>query len=73
MKLSISVEKSGRRGKQVTVIRNIQHNPQHIEKIAKMLKSKLGTGGTVKGKVIEIQGSHIPKIKEILEKEGFSF
>ncbi len=73
MKLSISVDKSGRRGKQVTVIKNIQHNPQVIENLAKKLKQQLGTGGTVKGKSIEIQGDHLNKIKALLEKEGFTF
>ena len=53
MKLAITVDKSGRRGKQVTVIKNIQHNPQVIENLAKKLKQQLGTGGTVKGKSID--------------------
>tara|TARA_R110002096_G_scaffold86990_6_gene199817 strand:- start:3605 stop:3826 length:222 start_codon:yes stop_codon:yes gene_type:complete len=73
MKLAITVDKSGRRGKQVTVIKNIQHNPQVIENLAKKLKQQLGTGGTVKGKSIEIQGDHLNKIKALLEKEGFTF
>lgn len=72
MRLTISLETAGRRGKQVTVIKNIQHNPQVIEKLAKKLKSQLGTGGTVKGKSIEIQGNHLEKIKPILEKEGYT-
>jgi len=73
MKLSILVDKSGRRGKQVTIIKNIQHNPQVIEDMAKKLKQQLSTGGTVKGKSIEIQGDHLIKIKALLEKEGFTF
>jgi translation initiation factor 1 len=73
MKVNIALETSGRRGKEVTVIKNIQHNPQHIEKIAKKLKGQLGTGGTVKGRTIEIQGNHIQRVKPLLEKEGFTF
>jgi len=73
MKVKIVLETAGRRGKEVTVIKNIQHNPQHIEKIAKKLKGQLGTGGTVKGKSIEIQGNHIERVKPLLEKEGFTF
>ena len=38
MKVTITLDRSGRRGKEVTLIKNIQHNPQHIEKIAKKLK-----------------------------------
>lgn len=73
MKLRIQVESAGRRGKQVTVIRDIKHNPTVIENLAKKIKQKLGAGGAVKGKTIEIQGDHVNKIKEILTEEGFTF
>ncbi|MEQ9265073.1 MAG: translation initiation factor [Balneolaceae bacterium] len=71
MKVTVQLESSGRRGKQVSVIRGITHNPQVIEALTKRLKQALGTGGTIKGKLIEIQGNHVPKIKAFLEKEGF--
>jgi len=72
MKLKVTVETSGRRGKHVTVIRGITHNPQVIEALAKKVKSQLGSGGTVKGKVIEIQGNHLSKVTQILVKEGYT-
>ncbi|MEX0609811.1 MAG: translation initiation factor [Balneolaceae bacterium] len=71
MKVTVSMETAGRRGKQVTVIKGITHNPQVIEKLEKKLKSQLGTGGTTKGKIIEIQGDHVARVKEILVKEGY--
>lgn len=71
MKVTVSLETGGRRGKQVSVIKGITHNPQVIEKLEKKLKAQLGTGGTTKGKVIELQGNHIPKIKSILISEGY--
>lgn len=71
MKLSVQLETGGRRGKQVTVVRGITHNPQVIDTLVKKLKTQLGTGGTVKGKVIEIQGNHVAKVSTILAKEGF--
>ena len=71
MKVNVRMETGGRRGKQVTVIRGITHNPQVIEALTKKLKSQLGTGGTIKGKVIEIQGNHVPKISDILRREGY--
>ena len=71
MKVSVQLETGGRRGKQVTVIRGITHNPQVIETLVKKLKTQLGTGGTIKGKVIEIQGNHLPKVKALLQKEGY--
>lgn len=57
----------------MTVISGIIHNPQHIEKLAKKLKSSCGAGGHVEGKSIIIQGSHTDKVKKILSKEGFTF
>ncbi|MBD3615700.1 MAG: translation initiation factor [Gracilimonas sp.] len=71
MKVTVKMETAGRRGKQVSVIRGITHNPQVIEKLEKKLKTQLGTGGTVKGKTIEIQGDHVERIKKILAKEGY--
>lgn len=71
MKVTVTMETAGRRGKQVTVVKGITHNPQVIEKLEKKLKSQLGTGGTTKGKIIEIQGNHVEKVKEILVKEGY--
>lgn len=71
MKVTVQLDSSGRRGKKVSIIKGITHNPQIIETLTKKLKQRLGTGGTVKGKTIEIQGNHIPKIKAFLEKEGF--
>ncbi|MBO6535867.1 MAG: translation initiation factor [Balneolaceae bacterium] len=72
MKVKVTLETGGRRGKQVTVIRGITHNPQVIEKLTKKIKSQLGTGGTIKGKVIEIQGNHLPKVSKLLEAEGYT-
>lgn len=71
MKLKVTLETGGRRGKQVTVVRGLTHNPQVIEALTKKIKSQLGTGGTIKGKVIEIQGNHIKKVQQILEKQEF--
>ena len=72
MKLKVAQETEGRKGKQVTVIRGLTHNPQVIEKLAKSIKSQLGTGGTIKGKIIEIQGNHVSKVQQILIKEGYT-
>lgn len=72
MKLKVTQEIGGRKGKQVTLIRGLTHNPKVIGKLAKSIKSQLGTGGTIKGKVIEIQGNHVLKVQQILLKEGYT-
>ncbi|MEC9333298.1 MAG: stress response translation initiation inhibitor YciH, partial [Candidatus Thermoplasmatota archaeon] len=35
------------------------------------LKTKCATGGTAKGGVIELQGVHTKKVKEVLSDMGF--
>ena len=43
-----------------------------IKAIARQLKIKRACGGTVKNKIIELQGNHKGFIKPILIAEGFS-
>jgi translation initiation factor 1 len=71
MAINVKIDRSGRRGKTVTMITNIQHNPQVIEELEKKLKQQCGSGGTSYAKTIEIQGDHVQKVKKILDKEGF--
>lgn len=71
MAIKITLDKKGRRGKTVTVITNIQHNPQVIENLAKELKKLCGAGGTWYQKTIEVQGDHTKKIRDYLTKKGF--
>ena len=73
MKLKIQEKRNPKTGNPITVISGINHNPQHIEKLAKKLKKSCGAGGHVEGKSIIVQGSHIERAKKILEKEGFEF
>ena len=72
MAIKIRKETGGRRGKTVTVVSNIKHNPQVIEKLEKQLKQQCGAGGTSYAKTIEIQGDHVDKVRKFLEKEGYN-
>lgn len=72
MAARISQERNPRNGKPITVISNIQHNPQVIENLAGKIKKTCGAGGTVQGKTITVQGSHTEKVRTLLEKEGIS-
>lgn len=72
MAVNVKLDRSGRRGKEVTVISNIQHNPQVIEDLEKKLKKHCGAGGTSYAKTIEIQGNQVDKVTAFLEKEGFN-
>ena len=72
MKVKVTLDSSGRRGKKVSVVKGITHNPQVIQTLTMNLKKTCGAGGTIKGKTIEIQGDHVAKIKNYLEKEGYT-
>ncbi|HDM60175.1 MAG TPA: stress response translation initiation inhibitor YciH [Archaeoglobus veneficus] len=61
-----------RYGKEVTMIEGINSSEINLEELAKYLKSKLACGGTVKNGVIELQGNHISRVKELLVKKGFN-
>jgi len=58
-------------GKPVTVIQGLEKTGRSIQEIARMLKSRLATGGTVKEGVIILQGDHRNRVKDELLKQGF--
>lgn len=62
----VGMEKKGRKGKTVTIVTGLQHNPDTMEEIARTLKQHCGAGGTVKEGTIEIQGDNRDRVKEKL-------
>ena len=65
------LEKNGRGGKIVSVIKGVMSPPASKDALVKLLKTRLGTGGAVKGDDIEIQGDHREKIVVILNELGY--
>jgi translation initiation factor 1 len=63
-------ETKGRKGKGVTTVSGVGLAEAELKTLAKQLKQKCSTGGTVKDGVIEIQGDHRDKLKVELEKLG---
>lgn len=62
----VALDTHGRKGKSVTIVSGLQHNPQTMETITRILKQHCGAGGTVKDGNIEIQGDQRERIKEKL-------
>jgi translation initiation factor 1 len=62
----------GRKGKGVTVITGIPVDAGQLKQVAKTLKQKCGSGGTVKGGTIEIQGDHRDLLMAELAAMGFT-
>ena len=63
-------ETKGRKGKGVTTVSGIDLPEPDLKTLAKQLKQKCSTGGTIKSGVIEVQGDHRDLLKKELEKRG---
>lgn len=61
-------ETKGRKGKGVTLITGLNLEEKELKALAKKLKALCGSGGTIKDRVIEIQGDHRTALKTELEK-----
>jgi len=68
----IGRETKGRKGKGVTVIRGVPLDRAGLKQLAKELKQKCGSGGTVKDGVIEIQGDHRDTLVDELTSRGYT-
>ena len=67
----VYLERAGRGGKNVSVIKGIMSPAHGKEALLKLLKNKLGTGGAIKDDNIEIQGDQREKIVAILNELGY--
>lgn len=69
-KLKVSLDKSGRAGKVVTLIEGFVGSKSDLENLSKELKSYCGTGGSAKDYQVLIQGDVRKKATEFLQKKG---
>ena len=67
----IRLDTKGRKGKAVTLVEGLQHNPATMSEIARILKQYCGAGGTVKGGQIEIQGDQRDRVSEKLREMNY--
>ena len=57
-----------RYGKHVTMVEGLDSNQKDV---MKALKAKLACGGTLKAGIIELQGDHVKRTREVLIGMGF--
>lgn len=71
-KLRVHVETKHRGGKVATIVTGFIGTDEDLELLGKMLKTKCGTGGSVKDGEVIIQGNCKEKLLEFLKKDGYS-
>lgn len=70
-KINISKHKKGKKGKTITLIKGLAiKNEREIKELLKKMKVFCGTGGTVIGEDIQLQGDMVNKSIEFFSKEG---
>jgi len=63
--------KEKRRGKTVTIVRPFCLEKKELQALLKIVKKKMGTGGTIKEDSLEFQGEVKENLKVQLEKLGY--
>lgn len=71
MKLRVAIDRKNRSGKTVTVVTGFD-DEESASTLAKIIKTKLGTGGSVKECEIVLQGDLRDKVLPILINEGYT-
>ncbi|HCK23003.1 MAG TPA: translation initiation factor [Bacteroidetes bacterium] len=72
-KLKVYRDKKQRGGKEVTIVEGFVGTDADLQQLGKDLKSKCGTGGTVKDGCILIQGDQRTKVTAFLEAGGYKY
>ena len=69
-RLDIIMEKKGRGGKTATIITGWNGDDDELAELAATLKKKIGTGGSVRGGEILIQGDRRQQLESLIKSLG---
>ena len=70
--IRVQREVKGRKGKTVTTVFGFELDDNELKDLAKQLKRRYGTGGSVKDGIIIIQGDHRDALLSELKKQGYN-
>ena len=69
--LRVGIDRKGRAGKQITLVTGFVGKEDDLKELGRLLKVKLGVGGTAKDGEIAIQGDFRDRVTEILNNLGY--
>jgi translation initiation factor 1 len=69
--LHVMLDKKQRAGKKVTLVTGFNGRTKDLENLGRILKTRCGSGGTVKDGEILIQGDFTDKVLQILSSFGY--
>ena len=70
-KLIVSIDRKRRAGKQVTLVTGFIGKDSDLQELGRLVKSRCGTGGSVKDGEIIIQGDFRDRVVTILQSMGY--
>ena len=65
-------DRKGRGGKTVTLVTGLTGSADSLARLASDLKRLCGTGGTLRGDVLEMQGDVRDRLRPELERRGYT-
>ena len=71
-KLHVAIERKGRGGKTVTVVKDFIGREDDLKTLGRLLKTKCGVGGAVKDGEILIQGEWRERVVTLLREMGYT-
>ena len=71
-RLVVTIDRSGRAGKQVTLVKGFVGTQEDLAALAKVLKTRCGVGGTAKDGEITVQGDWRDKVTALLREMGYN-
>lgn len=70
-RVRVQRSRAGKGGRLVTAITGLEAPEAELRTLLRQLKAAAGTGGTLKGGVLELQGDHVIPALAALEKAGY--